>query len=329
MAARSGSRRVSRIAGVLIEFMAVREAYGSARFSLDRVAAEVDAAIKRGQCGLETKALFNDFRNVPGWPCGRRQWRERRSRQAGAAHPRPAREDRRTGMHRTGGDGGGGKSRRIARPLRAEPERTRFAQAKLRGDRRGNGRKRRGPIDDCMGTIAAFFDCRVWGKPRKRHATLYFFGLPADVQAAVYLHDQIVLAFASETGGVSAGRFMDRLNRRAAVGDELVSGRSGAGIVNKLGALRKARDAVRRVERAGAGAGQAVDHRSGTGTFGPARRVNPSWRRVISDAFDAGKAGRSSNIGRGSKRRRRSEVSPGSDCPQGWSEGSSATSGRL
>ena len=47
-------------------------------------------------------------------------------------------------------------------------------------------RKRRGPIDDCMGTIAAFFDCRVWGETSEDATLRYiFFGLPADVQAAV------------------------------------------------------------------------------------------------------------------------------------------------
>ncbi len=61
------------------------------------------------------------------------------------------------------------------------------------------GRKRRGPIDDCMTTIARFFDCRVWAETTAGGTLRYiFFGLPADVQAAVYLHDLIVLAFETD-----------------------------------------------------------------------------------------------------------------------------------
>jgi hypothetical protein len=51
-----------------------------------------------------------------------------------------------------------------------------------------------------MTTIAAFFDCRVWAETSEDATLRYiFFGLPADVQASVYLHDLIVLAFATET----------------------------------------------------------------------------------------------------------------------------------
>lgn len=68
------------------------------------------------------------------------------------------------------------------------------------------GRKRRGPIDDCMGTIALFFDCRVWGETDAEGMLRYvFFGMPADVQAAVYLHDLVTAAFATETATFQAG----------------------------------------------------------------------------------------------------------------------------
>ncbi len=68
------------------------------------------------------------------------------------------------------------------------------------------GRKRRGPIDDCIGTIALFFDCRVWGETDAEGMLRYvFFGMPADVQAAVYLHDLVTAAFTTETTTFQAG----------------------------------------------------------------------------------------------------------------------------
>ncbi|HEV7268251.1 MAG TPA: DUF2786 domain-containing protein [Falsiroseomonas sp.] len=52
------------------------------------------------------------------------------------------------------------------------------------------GRRRTGPIDDCVPAIAAFFDCRAWGEKTKSGALRYiFFGLPGDVEAAHYLYE--------------------------------------------------------------------------------------------------------------------------------------------
>jgi hypothetical protein len=62
-----------RIAAVLIEFMAAREASGLSRFSLDRVASEVGAALKVGRCGFATKALFNELRERARLVVGRGQ----------------------------------------------------------------------------------------------------------------------------------------------------------------------------------------------------------------------------------------------------------------
>jgi hypothetical protein len=192
-----GAKRLAeayrRIAAVLIEFMAAREAYGSTRFSLDRAATEVDAAVRHGRCGFETKALFNDLRE--------------RARLAVGKGP--------------GASGDLDNLVQRIRALRAKTveqgctEQEAMAAAEKVGellDRYGlslseldlrkqscegigveTGRKRRGPIDDCMGTIAAFFDCRVWGEAAESGELRYiFFGLPGDVQAAVYLHDLIV-----------------------------------------------------------------------------------------------------------------------------------------
>ena len=106
------------------------------------------------------------------------------------------------------------------------------------------GRKRRGPIDDCMGTIARFFDCRVWGETADDGTLRYvFFGLPGDVQAAVYLHDLVAVAFTTETATFQREKFyrsLDSGQRRSATNSFQVG--LAQGIIDKLNASRKARD---------------------------------------------------------------------------------------
>ena len=155
------------------------------------------------------------------------------------------------------------------------------------------GRKRRGPIDDCMGTIAVFFDCRVWGETSADDTLRYiFFGLPGDVQAAVYLHDLIVLAFATETRTFQAGEFYGSLEsgpRRSATNSFQVG--LAQGIIGKLNTLREARNAA-----SGGSSGRALVpvkqsiieqemERLGL----TLRRLNATRRTVIPKAFSAGK----------------------------------------
>lgn len=117
------------------------------------------------------------------------------------------------------------------------------------------GRKRRGPIDDCVGTIALFFDCRVWGETDAEGMLRYvFFGMPADVQAAIYLNDLIEVTFATETAAFQAGSIYQGTpsgNRRNAT----TSFQTGLarGICQKLNALRTSRD-----QAAPAGQGRAL-----------------------------------------------------------------------
>ena len=62
------------------------------------------------------------------------------------------------------------------------------------------GRQRRAPLDECVPAIALFFDCKVWIETAASGAIRHvFFGLSADVEAAHYLYDLIVLTFATET----------------------------------------------------------------------------------------------------------------------------------
>jgi hypothetical protein len=149
-----------RIASVMVETMALRALHGSVREDLDTVAAEIEAAIERGDFPAETKSLF-----------------EALLKRAGSA-----------------GGGGTGDTADIDRlvqriqALRAKTvEQGCMEQEALSAaekvaellDRHGlslseldlrrqscegigveTDRKRRGPIDDRMRTIAAFFDCR-------------------------------------------------------------------------------------------------------------------------------------------------------------------------
>ena len=48
--------------------------------------------------------------------------------------------------------------------------------------------KKRIPLDDCIGDIANFCDCRVWReKSHSGNARYVFFGLPSDIEVVHYL----------------------------------------------------------------------------------------------------------------------------------------------
>lgn len=153
------------------------------------------------------------------------------------------------------------------------------------------GRRRRAPIDDCVPTIAAYFDCRAWTE-KKEGAPLrhIFFGLRADVAAAHYLYDLIAVAFVTETDGFASDTFCAGL-----AGGELRSathsfqiGLAG-GIIAKLHRLREEREAS--LSSSGRDLvpikSSIVDDeiaRLGL-SF---RRNSRARRRVIRDAYDAG-----------------------------------------
>ncbi|HYZ30688.1 MAG TPA: DUF2786 domain-containing protein [Crenalkalicoccus sp.] len=110
------------------------------------------------------------------------------------------------------------------------------------------GRRRIGPIDDCVPAIAEFFDCRVWAEKAASGALRYiFFGLPGDVEAARYLYGLIELAFETETGRFQAGAIYGETrsgNRRSATNSFQIG--LARGIRGKLHELRQAREAVLR-----------------------------------------------------------------------------------
>jgi hypothetical protein len=109
-------------------------------------------------------------------------------------------------------------------------------------------RRRRGPIDDCMATIALFFDCRIWAETSPAGTLRYvFFGLRADVRAALYLHDLVALAFETETNQFRRGPVYQGIHssQRAKATNSFQLGLS-RGIINKLQSIRTDREAALR-----------------------------------------------------------------------------------
>ncbi|MGI4940089.1 MAG: DUF7168 domain-containing protein [Janthinobacterium lividum] len=108
------------------------------------------------------------------------------------------------------------------------------------------GRSRIGPLDECGPAVAAYFDCRPWFETdtegRLRHV---FFGLPGDVQAAVYLMRLVAQAFETEANRFRASPdyTRGRGGRRRALHTSFVLGLS-QGIQARLQAMRTERDAA-------------------------------------------------------------------------------------
>jgi len=111
------------------------------------------------------------------------------------------------------------------------------------------GRKRFGPIDACIPAVGRFCDCRVWSEKAAGGEIRYvFFGLPADVAGARYLHDLIEQAFETETALFKSGPlYADHSSseRRSAT----TSFQTGLahGIAGKLYALHAERETAMRV----------------------------------------------------------------------------------
>ena len=107
--------------------------------------------------------------------------------------------------------------------------------------------KKRIPLDDCIGDIANFCDCRVWReKSHSGNVRYVFFGFRADIEVAHYLTELIDNTVRSELGRYknSAGyrrfRHQDRHLANASFTLGMV-----ASIADKLTAMKRERDAVR------------------------------------------------------------------------------------
>jgi hypothetical protein len=105
-------------------------------------------------------------------------------------------------------------------------------------------RKKRIPLDDCIGAVANFCDCRVWREKNQFGETRYvFFGLRSDIEVAHYLTDLIDTAVRSELGRYKTApeyrRF--RHNERHMANRSFALGMV-ASIADKLTAMKAGRD---------------------------------------------------------------------------------------
>ena len=105
-------------------------------------------------------------------------------------------------------------------------------------------RKKRIPLDDCIGAIAAFCDCRVWReKNRAGEARYVFFGLSSDIEVAHYLTELIDSAVRAELGRYKTTsdyqrfRHQERHLANASFALGMV-----ASIADKLAAMKAGRD---------------------------------------------------------------------------------------
>jgi len=104
-------------------------------------------------------------------------------------------------------------------------------------------RRRRSAVDECVGTIAIFCDCRSWyEKTASGHIKHVFFGLPADVAGARYLYEKIEYAFHTETRSFKLGYlyYSHPSTHRRSAADSFQMG-LGHGIRSKLRQLKEAR----------------------------------------------------------------------------------------
>lgn len=107
-------------------------------------------------------------------------------------------------------------------------------------------RKKRIPLDDCIGAIAEFCDCRVWReKDQAGEGRYVFFGLRADVEVAHYLTEVIDAAVRSELGRYKTSPDYQRFKHqeRHLANASFALGMV-ASIADKLMAMKAGRDQV-------------------------------------------------------------------------------------
>jgi hypothetical protein len=151
--------------------------------------------------------------------------------------------------------------------------------------------RKRIPIDECIGAIAAFCGCRAWREKDAAGGLRYvFFGLPADVEAAHYLTEVIDLAVRTELGRYKTSREYGqfRHQERHLANASFALGMVGS-IADKLEAMKAARDEVKN----GAGGGLIVLKAAVVDTefqkLDLALRSIERPRRLIApEAYDAG-----------------------------------------
>lgn len=152
--------------------------------------------------------------------------------------------------------------------------------------------KKRIPIDECIGAIAAFCDCRVWREKNAAGEARYvFYGLPADVEVAHYLTELIDGAVRTELGrykvSVEYRRF--RHQERHLANASFALGMC-ASIADRLMAMKAERDGAIRSSGRGLVVLKAAVVDRELETLGlKLRTVEAGPGRFISpDAYDAG-----------------------------------------
>jgi Protein of unknown function (DUF2786) len=154
-------------------------------------------------------------------------------------------------------------------------------------------RKKRIPLDDCIGAVANFCDCRVWREKNQAGETRYvFFGLGSDIEVAHYLTELIDSAVRSELGRYKTKpeyrRF--RHNERSMANSSFALGMV-ASVAEKLTAMKAGRDQA----NFGCGRGlvvlKAVSVDAEFGKLGlKLRMARGTGRMVSTTAYEAGGA---------------------------------------
>lgn len=105
-------------------------------------------------------------------------------------------------------------------------------------------RNKRIPLDDCIGAVANFCDCRVWREKNPTGDARYvFFGLRSDVEVAHYLTELIDIAVRSELGRYKTSTAYQRFRHqeRHMANASFTLGMV-ASIADKLTAMKAGRD---------------------------------------------------------------------------------------
>ena len=106
--------------------------------------------------------------------------------------------------------------------------------------------RKRIPLDECIGAIADFCDCRVWREKNAAGEGRYvFFGLRSDIEVAHYLTEVIDTAVRSQLGLYKTSREYQqfRHQERHLANASFALGMV-ASIADKLAAMKAARDAT-------------------------------------------------------------------------------------
>ena len=199
----------SRIGFIMMETLDRRAAAGSGgeEQSLEFIAAEIDRAVAEQRLPAETRVLFEELRLRL---LGTRRASAERPADKGAAEAELARLLQRIQALRAKTvEQGCTEQEALASAKKVAELLDRYGlslgEVEMRDQACGGvgvdtGRRRRAPLDDCVPAIGLFCDCKVWIETTSSGAIRYvFFGLPADVEAAHYLYDLIVVTFATET----------------------------------------------------------------------------------------------------------------------------------